>query len=331
VQKIVLVCDRIENRSNINILSTDLEFTSPQYFNALYTSAKALTEDVIVYENPSDLINNIQQHKNDIVFSAIWSGKLSRNRKALLPALCEAYNITYVGADTYVQSLSQDKNLSKIYADKFDICSPKGYIICNKQQLHLLELLKYPVVVKPNYEGSSIGISERNLVDTYEEASLLTQEILSLYGKILVEEYVPGIEVAICCVGTSEKINLCEVVALKIDGKSYFEHRIWGYESKKCSTVKVEREIITSNVNPTIIKKVQALFQSLGKVDYMRIDGRIYKDEFHLIELTPDCSLHPNCFMVASFKHNNYDYIDMLRVLIKTSIENFKYNPFPKN
>lgn len=61
------------------------------------------------------------------------------------------------------------------------------------------------------------------------------------------------------------------------------------------------------------------LFNSLGKIDFMRIDGRIYNNNFYLIELTPDCSLHPDCFMYFAFKNNGYSFTDMIRILIENT------------
>lgn len=316
MEGIVLVCDRVDMRKDVNIFTTNLEFTSLAYFTALYNAAYTLTNNVTVYESPTELEKNIANHKSDIVFSAIWSGELSRNRKALLPAICEANSILYVGADTFVQSLSQDKDLSKVHAQQFGMKSANGIRINSEMDLPLLNHLKFPVVVKPNYEGSSIGISDSNLKYTYEETVELVNKLLPKYKCMLVEEYIGGIEVAICITGTPQEINTCEVVALEIDGKMDTGERLWGYESKKCSKAIVTRKVITDIVPKNIITTAQTIFKSLGKVDYMRIDGKILNDEFYLIEYTPDCSLHPECFMRKAFEKNNRTYAEMLSEFI---------------
>lgn len=313
---IVLICDRVESRKDVNIFTTNLEFTSTPYFTALYDAAMELTENVTVYESPVDFERNISEHKKDVVFSAIWSGELSRNRKALLPAICEANGILYVGADAFVQSLSQDKDLSKIHAKQFGMKSANGIRITSENDFTLLKHLKYPVVVKPNYEGSSIGISDSNLKYTYEETIELVKILLPQYKCMLVEEYIGGVEVSICIVGTTQKITTYEVVALEIDGKMDTGERLWGYESKKCSKAVVTRKVITDMVSQNIITTSQTIFKSLGKVDYMRIDGKILDGEFYLIEYTPDCSLHPVCFMRKAFENNNKTYAEMLSEFI---------------
>lgn len=329
MEGIVLVCDRVSNRDGVNIFTTNLEFTSNVYYNALYGAAKELTDKVTVYQSPSEFEKNIQKHVDDIIFTAIWSGELSRNRKAILPAICETNKLLYVGADTYVQSISQDKDLSKIHAQQFGMKSANGVKVMCEQDLLLLQGLKYPVVVKPNFEGSSIGISDNSLKYTYEEAVELTKELLPMYKCILVEEFIGGTEVAICIAGSSHNITLCEVVALQIDGEMV-SNRIWGYESKKCSKALVERKIITESVPQKILDIAKKIFMSLGKVDYMRIDGKIINNEFYLIEYTPDCSLHPDCFMYKSFLYNHKNYAEMLSEFIKCAKQNLNIISFPE-
>ena len=318
---IVLICDLVENREGVTIKTNNLEFTSPRYFNAIMESLKELSNSVIHYENPKDFIDNITKHKNDIVISAIWSGTESRNRKSLISSICESYGIKYVGADTFVQSLCQDKALTKLYCKQFDIEIPNGILITQETDFELLKTLNYPVIIKPNMEGSSIGISDSSIADTIDDAIIKTKMILKYFPQILVEEYIDGVEVAICCVGKPKDIMLCEVVALEINGEMFLKHKIWGYESKKCGAARVDRKVITNKVNNKIVEQAKQIFSSLGKVDYMRIDGRILNDKFYLIELTPDCSLHPDCFMFKSFSENRQTYTDMMKTIISTQFD----------
>lgn len=321
-KNVVLICDRVSSRKEINILSDNLEFTSDIYFKSLKESLEEISPKVFYYESPEDFINNIKSHKNDIVISAIWSGVKSRNRKALIASICEAYNITYLGADAYVQALCQDKQLSKYFCEDFNIEVPKGIVISELSEIYKLKDLSYPVIVKPNLEGSSIGISDNSIADSFEEVTPKIKTIINDYSPILVEEYIPGIEVATCCVGVNNNLDIFEIVELQIDGENFNEHRVWGYESKKAGKSKITRKVITDSVNKDVKSELKKIFFSLGKVDYMRIDGRLYNDKFYLIELTPDCSLHPECFMVKAFTHNNMSYTDMMSLLLNNTLKN---------
>lgn len=315
-KNVVLICDRVNDRLGINILSDDLEFTSNTYFHAISNALEKNCIKVYYYETLEAFINNIQLHKNDIVISAIWSGTKSRNRKALIASICEAYGITYLGADAYVQAICQDKQLCKSLLDNSIIRVPKGVLFekdsCNYDSLNFL---KFPLIIKPNLEGSSIGISDDSISDNREQAIININKVINDFSPILAEEYIPGQEISICCAGCGS-VELIEAVELQIDNQNYFEHRIWGYESKKGGKSKVTRKVVTDKIAPEVIEASKELFLSLGKVDYMRIDGRLYNDNFYLIELTPDCSLHPECFMYEAFKHNGYSYDEMICALL---------------
>ena len=313
---LVVVCDRAWSRDDVSIRSDDLEFTSQVYFNALQGALHRISDRVAVYESPKAFIDNIRSHRNDVVFTAIWSGRRSRNRKSLLPSICESYGISYVGADSYVQTVCQDKYLTKLLCSDYNIEIPRGRLIDSLSNLNELSLLdKYPVIVKPSMEGSSIGISDDSIADSLEDAILKTRRIIEDFHPLLVEEYVDGCEVSICLAGHSNDIFLCEAVELIVDGETDFHHQIWGLESKKGGKAKCDRRIVTNQIDESVLREAKRLFSDLGKVDYMRIDGRMYEGRFHLIELTPDCSLHPACFMAKAFEARGMNYDEMVEAL----------------
>lgn len=314
-KNIVLIVDRISSRKNVDIYTDTLEFTSNVYFEALEKALKYTNRKYYIYNSPDEFIDNISKHKNDIVFSAIWSGTLSRNRKSLIPAICESYNIDYIGADVYVQTICQDKYLTKLFCKDYNIEIPKGYVFDDLINFIKITNLTFPLIIKPNCEGSSIGISDKNIVDNYNDAYKLAKKLLKKFKTILIEEYVDGDEVSVCIVG-KDSIEFCEVIALTINGNSYFSHQIWGFESKKLGRYDVGRKCVTYDISEQIIEECKKIFLDLGKVDYMRIDGRIKNNKFYLIELTPDCSLHPECFMANTFYANNMTYNEMIETFI---------------
>ena len=320
-RKTVLIANRISNRRDMNIFQKNLEFSSDTMFNSLSNALNEVSAGVTFYDSINNFIDNIHLHKNDIVISTVWSGLDNRNRRIFLPAICESYGLSYVGADAYVQALSADKILSKSYCKQYGISSAKGITITKKREYDLLPSISYPAVIKPNFEGGSIGISDDNIVENIFEAKELCEKLLRVYNMIIVEEYLEGNEVSACIVGAHGKIDLFEIVKISLDGIDYFTHRILGFQSKKGGIAHQEREVITSQVPVYIQNQLKEVFLSLGKVDFMRIDGRLKDGVFKLIELTPDCSLHPDCFMFKAFSYRNYTYNDMIAILLNQAID----------
>ena len=103
--------------------------------------------------------------------------------------MCEANHMLYVGADSYTQMLCNDKYLSKKYISDFGIATPEGILIRNDRDITLIQNLALPLIVKPNFGGGSNGISNNNLVYSYEEAQKLIVTLLEYqHLPVLVEE-----------------------------------------------------------------------------------------------------------------------------------------------
>lgn len=318
-RNLVFIADRVRSHKNATIASRDLEKLADGYFASMTRSLNAIAPLVTHYSSPAEFVDNIAEHADNIVLS-LWSGEGSRNRRALVPSICEAYGLPYVGGDPYIQTICADKHLAKEFCHQHSINTTRDVIITHSRDFPILKTLNYPVVVKPNFEGGSIGIVSRNLVDNYEDAISLCTELLSSFHQLLVEEYVAGEEISVCIAGTGDQIDVFEVIRVVVDGQSYFTHEIYSAETKKAGTASIEREIITKRFPPALHDKLVNLYKSMGKVDVIRIDGRLNGEEFTVIELTPDCNLSSNGSMGIAFQHAGYTHPQMLECLCKNAL-----------
>lgn len=313
MKNIVLIADIRENNT-IDLSNNDLEFVEPSYLNNILGTLRLIDPHTKHYTSPQEFINNIKSHKNDIVLS-IWSGRLSRNRKALIPAICEAYNISYVGADPYVNSICQDKALSKYVAKKFGIKSAKGILVKKNCTKDMISTLALPLIVKPNFEGGSNGISSNNVVFSYDEAITLCNRLLSYFHQpILIEEYMDGLEVCVTIAGTPDFIDVLEADAIIINTPN--KYPVFGYEVKKEKSVECIRRPATSLLTADMKDSFKELFQGLGKVDIMRIDGKIKNNCFKMLELSPDTNLDKKASTAYAFNLAGYSYKEMFEKLI---------------
>ncbi len=73
--------------------------------------------------------------------------------------MLEYYNIPYVGTDAYGLLLSLNKFHTKLIAEHYKISTPKYDLIETSENVSKkVNSLTYPLVIKPNSEGSSIGV-----------------------------------------------------------------------------------------------------------------------------------------------------------------------------
>ncbi len=320
--RIVFVSDLVEDHQNASRESLNLEFTEIEYYEDVYEVLSKIANEVIHYESPKLLLENIQTHKDDIVLS-IWSGISSRNRRALIPSICEAYNIKYVGADTYTSIVCQDKSLSHQFCKKYGVNVPDHIIIEKESDLMQIKYLDLPLVVKPNFEGGSIGISQSNLVTNHDEAIDLARNLF-LYFKdsIIVEKFIRGDEVSFILFGNRTKIKIAECIKLELETKEKdIKDILYGLEIKKRGIYNEINSCITESIDKNLIKKLEKLFFSFYKADIIRIDGRMDENNnFYCIELSPDVYLGKLSSIYKAFEYNGYSYKEMFVNLLQNSL-----------
>lgn len=316
---LVFIADRVPDHKNATLSSRDLEKLADGYFTSMMKSLGAIAPSVTHYASPAEFMDHITEHSDSLVLS-LWSGEDSRNRRALVPSICEAYGIPYVGGDSYIQTVCADKHLAKVFCHQHGINTSRDVIISCSDDFPILKSLQYPAVIKPNFEGGSIGILSKNLVDNFEEAVTLCVELLPLFHQLLVEEYVAGEELSVCIAGNKHQIDVFEVIRIAVNGQHYFTHEIYSAETKKAGAASIKREIISEQFPHEIHDKLIAFYKSMGKVDVIRIDGRLSNGVFTVIELTPDCNLSPNSSMGLAFQCAGYTHAQMLHRLCENAL-----------
>ncbi len=330
IKRIVLISEAFQrNLEKATYLNRNLEMSSYEYTQDLRKALENIIDNVIIYNSPSSFQQNITKHINDLVMT-IYGGETSRNRMALIPAICEAHNIKYLGADTYARIICQDKQITKELVKRIGFKTANYLLIEKEKDIELINYLTFPVVVKPNLEGSSIGISSNNLIDNINEAKELTKKLLNDFNQpILVEEFISGKEVSICISGTCKVINHLEVIEdYHKEEEHFFNNNLYTFDLKLLHYDNFKHRLITKNINNKILELSRDLFFKLKKVDYLRIDGKLVGNDFYIIEATPDPYIAFQSGFANSFKLNNIKYENAIKLLISNTLKSFelKYN-----
>lgn len=314
-EKIVFIADQVKSHLNSTPFSKDLECPTEAYCNNVKNTLKSLGFDVVHYYSPEELIDNIEKHKSDIVIS-IFSGEDSKNRKALIPSICESYNICYAGADTFTQIICADKYLAKRYSQNFGVFGAKDVLITSLQDVDNLKYLNFPIIIKPNNEGGSNGISEKNIVNSYEEAKNFVSNYFKRFNPLIAEELIKGSEFTISIIGNGNACQILGETRLNIENNL----KIFDYKAKKTKQNKVFKSHVNYLTNEEK-EKILNLYRSFGKVDYMRIDGIYNKSGFHLLELTPDTNLDKNSSFAFGALYSNISYDKLIDLIINIAIK----------
>src|SRR5437763_11119892 len=117
-------------------------------------------EKIEVSGPASHLAARLEAYAPDLIFNTA-EGRRGRAREGFYPALFEELNFPYTGSDAYVLTVTLDKWLTKLFLAAHNVDSPRGRLIMPRDVVGLGDTslgLAFPVIVKPNYEGSSKGI-----------------------------------------------------------------------------------------------------------------------------------------------------------------------------
>ena len=146
--------------------------------------------------------------------------------------------------------------------------------------------LNLPVVVKPNLEGSSLGIDNECFCVTYDAAQNKAERLIKHFHQVLLEEYIDGYECTVWIIGNKNYFPFIKPLIISSNHKYYFENKIFTLNDKANhnKTYDLPENILPSHIIEELQKQAKNIFCELGLRDYGRIDFRIKNNEIYFIE-----------------------------------------------
>lgn len=231
------------------------------------------------------LVQRMQRIAPDVVFD-IAEGERGAFREAFYPALFEQLGLACTGSPASVRALCLDKWLAERIVASAGVAVPGGVVVRSVAELehHALEP---PLIVKPNFEGSSKGITAASVVRDERALAREVQRCLHAYPDgALVEHFVDGLDVAVAWV---DGLGWLPEIAYRHD------HVVYDYELKHVAPDRVRVEIpaaLDDDVRARLQIAARRAFTALGVRGYGRADFRITPHgEPVFIELNPLPSL----------------------------------------
>lgn len=307
--KLVVILN-VNPDENINTkIINNREYTRRSLKRILLDGFSGFIENIVFYDNFEQFKENVHKHLDDFVLNFDFGYK-SRTRNMSVPAFCENYNIKYFNPDPYVQVICQDKFITKKFAENFEIKTPQSILVfSHSYDKKLLDNLNYPVIIKPNYESESIGITQNSIVSNIEQADFLVNQLLKEFDGILIEEYIEGNEIAITIFGNDKDLFFEEVELCFPMGEN-FTYKAYTSEIKQHIAIEIQK---SSYLTEDDIKHIKQFYYNLSPNKLIRIDGRIKNSEFYLIEVNANPGLYPKSVVPKTFRINGYSYEEMLK------------------
>ncbi len=255
-------------------------------------------------------IDDLNKYNPDLVFN-ICEGFYGSARESVYAAILEQFKYNYSGPDSTNLLMCHNKFLVKNLLKDYIDC-PKGYSVCEKTDINLLSNIQFPVIVKLNSEGSSMGLDEKSIVNSYDELKKQVLFLLDKYDRnILVEEYIEGQDFSMIYIEGIGALGPCIV---NCDSKFY------DYEMK---TIKDDTvDIQTTNGEFKILKDIVSIIaEKLDLKGYAKIDFRKKDDKYYLIEVNSQVSFHPTGEFITCAKTDGYSFDYIINFIVENALK----------
>ncbi|MBS1827543.1 MAG: D-alanine--D-alanine ligase [Acidobacteria bacterium] len=212
----------------------------------------------------------------DFVFN-IAEGNGRRNREAVPAAVCELLGLPYTGSDPLTLALTLDKWAARRMVSP-EVPVARGVLL--RGDCDGLQGLRYPVMVKPNDEGSSKGIRADSVVMSLDDARVRSQRLMADYGcPVLVEEFLPGAEITVGVMGNGARARVLAAMEIApVDDAAPF---VYSLEVKRDFARRVRYHVpprVSDEVRARVERMALDAYALLGCRDVARMDFRLDGD-----------------------------------------------------
>ena len=306
------------------------ECDSAETINAIVAAIRKKGHQVeaIDVEYPR-LFSYFRENTVDMVFN-IAEGQSGRFRESEVPAILDYLNIPYTGSDTFSLALALNKALTKKILKAENIPTPDFQVFLKGTE-ELNPELKFPLIVKPNCEGSAKGISKKNVVDNPQDLFKMVKEIRDTYHQeVLVEEFIDGKELTVGILenGKTKVLPILEIdfSGCKNSGEYFYSWKMKEYQGDKDQGLvpvfhcpaRLDKET-EERVKEVALKTHRAV----GCLDISRTDIRL--DKFntpYVLEINPLPGLDPkeSNFPIMAYA-DGMQYEDLIEAIILSASE----------
>lgn len=267
----------------------------------------------VLLEADEELPEKLRRHRPDFVFN-IAEGRGGRAREAQVPALLTLFDIPYTGSDETTLCIALDKALTKRLLATYRILTPRYRVFEPGARIRTAGL-RFPVIVKPNAEGSSKGIADVCIAENAGELKRLIEKNHSLYGgSVLAEEYIHGREFTVGLLGNGETVSVFPPMEILYHDSPIPGYHVYNYTVKQEYTKYVSYRCpaeLSPDLEQEIARLSKKVFLALGCRDFARVDFRLDEaGHLYFIEINPLPGLAPHYSdypMLAEFCGMEYD------------------------
>ncbi len=259
-----------------------------------------------ISEPDKDLTQNIKKFKPSVIFNALH-GQFGED--GYIQSILEGCKIPYTHSGVIASSIAMDKEVSKKIFKKNKINTPKSILYSFDKKKDLIKLidkkLKFPVVVKPTNEGSSVNVficNKKNINKTLKK--------MINYGQVMIEEFIAGREIQVAIMG-NKKLGAIELKP---------KRKFYDYQAKYNVKAKTEHIIpvkLTKKKLDEVLNIALKAHQKIGCRGISRSDFKFFNDKFYLLEINTQPGMTKLSLVPEIASYSGISFIDLIKWILK--------------
>lgn len=305
--------------------------------------------EVILLEADENFAGKLKAARPEIVFN-IAEGVKGDSRESQVPAICELLGIPYTGSAVLTLSICLNKARTNEVLSCNDIKVPPSQEFYTRDDVLRLKT-EFPLIVKLLHEGSSMGLSEKSVVENEEALRDQVDFLIRTYHEpVLVQKFIMGREFTVGILGNRDpfalpiteitfqnpngSINPFGIVTFSLDdevlpmieqvrGKQFlkdFKSRIIPHQSMCPAEISPE-------LTERIIRIAIQAFKAMECQDWCRIDFRMGSGEqLYVLELNPIAGIAPGNWLPNSARAVRINYDRFINKILDIAMERIHEN-----
>ena len=270
----------------------EAEFDTWETITGIKKAFEKKGHSVFLVETNTDAYGKLRQLKDqlDIVFN-YSEGFGGKDRESQIPSLLEILQIPYTGSGPLTSAVLLNKARTKEILAFYGLPTPAWTVVypedLNNLGARIEQILSnhtsFPLIIKPNFEGSSKGIFDDSVITTKKDLRrVVTRTIKNYKQSALIENYLPGREFTVAMLQEKGKWRVLPIIEVRFDELPKTMHPIDSYEVKwiyDSPEKAIDPLVCPAKISPDLKKSIESVCvkacQSLEILDWCRIDLRL--------------------------------------------------------
>jgi D-alanine-D-alanine ligase len=257
-------------------------------------------------EPNKNLEKTIKKFKPDVIFNALH-GQFGED--GYIQTILEMFKIPYTHSGVIPSAIAMDKEISKKLFIKYKINTPKffTYSFDKKNSQLIKEInskLKFPVVIKPLNEGSSVNVFICKRKNIFKILNSLKN-----YKKVIIEEFIGGREIQVAILG-NKKLGAIELKP---------KRKFYDYEAKYNTNAKTQHIIKIDLPKKKLNKVLEIAFKAhkiIGCKGVTRSDFKYFNGKFYLLEINTQPGMTKLSLVPEIAAHQGISFIELIKWIL---------------